>query len=131
MESWRIIWRRGISPLLTWEHLTVLRQALLIDDPRLLQGATTIPPPMTIVASNPCEAADPIGFCHWIADGQENVADVEEFFARVCFECDQRIQEPAACRWFINFWDESPREEARALLLGEVARALDERAKTA
>jgi hypothetical protein len=54
----------------------------------------------------------------------ETVAEVEEFFARVCFEADQRLGEPAACRWFLNWYDEAPRAEMRRLLLAEVNRAL-------
>ena len=55
------------------------------------------------------------------------VADVEEFFARVCFEADQALGEPAACRWFLNWFDETPRQEMCAQLLPEVDLALHER----
>jgi hypothetical protein len=59
-----------------------------------------------------------------VGDGLETVAEVEEFFARMCFEVDQRVGEPAGCRWFLNWFDETPREEMRAELLAEVERAL-------
>jgi hypothetical protein len=52
---------------------------------------------------------------------------VEEFFARMCFEIDQRLGEPAGCRWFLNWFDETPREEMRQQLLAEVKRALAQR----
>ena len=45
----------------------------------------------------------------------------------MCFAIDQRLGEPAGCRWFLNWFDETPRDEMRRLLLAEVARALTER----
>ena len=52
-----------------------------------------------------------------------------EFFARMCFEVDQRLGEPAGCRWFLNWFDETPRDEMRRELLAEVNVALAERHK--
>lgn len=52
---------------------------------------------------------------------------VEEFFARVCFEADQRLGEPAGCRWFLNWFDDTPRDQMRHELLTEVDRTLIER----
>ena len=37
------------------------------------------------------------------------------------------VGEPAACRWFLNWFDETPRDEMRRLLLAEVNRNLAER----
>lgn len=127
MESWRKVWRDGVEPLLSTEGLEALRQALVADDPRLLQGATTTPAPLACVQDWPVEAACALGFCGWIGDGLETVAEVEEFFARMCFEIDERLDEPAGCRWFLNWFDETPRDEMRALLLDEVKRALARR----
>jgi hypothetical protein len=73
------------------------------------------------------EAACGLGYCGWQGDGLETVAEVEEFFARTCFEADQRLGEPAACRWFLNWFDETPREEMRRQLLPEVNRSLAQR----
>ncbi|MFO0881674.1 MAG: hypothetical protein U0840_30620 [Gemmataceae bacterium] len=127
MESWRKVWRDGVEPVMSVEGLQALRQALQHDDPRLLQGATTSPPPLMCVQDWPVEAACAISYCGWQGDGLETVSEVEEFFARVCFEVDERLGEPAASRYFLNWWDETPRDEARRELLGEVARALRER----
>jgi hypothetical protein len=127
MESWQKVWRDGLAPLVSTEGLAVLARALASDDPRLLQGATTTPPPLTCVQDWPVEAACAVGYCGWQGDGLETVAEVEEYFARVCFELDQRLGEPAACRWFLNWFDETPRVEMRRLLLGEVQRTLAER----
>ena len=50
-----------------------------------------------------------------------------EFFARCCFEADERLGEPAACRWFLNWFDDAPRDTMRRELLAEVDAALAER----
>jgi hypothetical protein len=124
MESWRKVWREGLAPLLSTAGLESLKQALEQDDPRLQQGATTTPPPLQCVQDWPVEGACAIGFCGWQGDGLETVGDVEEFFARTCFEIDQRVGEPAGCRWFLNWFDETPRDEMRRLLVAEVNRTL-------
>lgn len=128
MESWRKVWRDGVEPLLTTDGLKALRQALKNDDARLVQGATTTPPPLMCVQDWPVEAACALGLCGWLGDGLETVGEVEEFFARMCFEVDQRLGEPAACRWFLNWYDETPRDEMRRELQAEVQRALVARA---
>jgi hypothetical protein len=127
MESWRKVWREGLANQISTSGLNALRRALLKDDPRLLQGATTSPPPLQCVQDWPVEAACGLGYCGWQGDGLETVAEVEEFFARVCFEADQRLGEPAACRWFLNWFDETPRAEMRQLLLPEINRSLAQR----
>jgi hypothetical protein len=127
MESWRKVWREGVVPLLSTPGLNALQGALKNDDARLLQGSTTTPPPLPCVQDWPVEAACALGFCGWQGDALETVAEVEEFFARTCFEIDQRLGEPAACRWFLNWFDETPRDEMREELLAEVQRALAQR----
>jgi hypothetical protein len=48
-------------------------------------------------------------------------------FSRICHAIDMEIGEPAACRYLINWWDETPRNLARAQLLPEIDRELDRR----
>ncbi len=127
MESWRKVWREGLAPLLSVAGLEALRAALVRDDPRLQQGATTTPPPLQCVQDWPVEGACAVGFCGWQGEGLETVGEVEEFFARMCFEIDQRLGEPAGCRWFLNWFDETPRDEMRRQLLAEVNRSLAQR----
>ncbi len=127
MEGWQKVWREGVTPLLSTTALEALRQALMHDDARLLQGATTSPPPLQCVQDWPVEAACALGFCGWQGEKLETVAEVEEYFARMCFEIDQRLGEPAACRWFLNWFDETPREQMREQLLTEVNRSLAQR----
>ena len=127
MEAWRKVWREGLVPLLSTKGLQALKQGLLRDDGRLTQGTTTTPPPMQCVLDWPVEGACVVGYCAWQGDGLETVGDVEEFFARVCFEADQRLGEPAAVRYFLNWYDDTPRDEMRKQLLAEVERALADR----
>jgi hypothetical protein len=127
MESWRIVWREGLAPLLSTKGLQALRRGLLRDDGRLTQGSTTTPPPMQCVLDWPVEGACVVGYCAWQGDGLETVGEVEETFARACFEADQRLGEPAAVRYFLNWYDDTPRDEMRRELLTEVNRALSER----
>ena len=124
MERWRLVWRDGFTPVLPTSGLIALRDALQTDDPRITQGSTTTPPPLLCVQDWLVEAACALGFCGWQGDGLGTVGEVEEFFARVCFEADQRLGEPAACRWFLNWFDDTPRDEMRRELLEEVEAAL-------
>lgn len=127
MESWRIVWRNGFVPVLPVDGLKALAEALRTDDVRLTQGSTTTPPPLMCVADWPCEAGCALGYCGTIENGgfgEATVGAVEEFFAKACFEADQRLGQPAACRWFLNWFDNTPRDEMRRELLAEVELAL-------
>ena len=147
IEPWRKCWRNGVDPCLTTDQLLILQKALVDDDPRLLQGATTTPPPLACVADWPCEGACALAYVgamemgglgvtkeEWRQKkspsiskstvGAATVQEAEEFFARTCFEVDKRLGEPAGCRWFLNWFDDTPRQEMREKLLGEVERSL-------
>lgn len=127
MEKWRQVWRQGVAPNLLTNELEALGEALAKDDPRLIQNGTTSPPPLSYMQNWPVEAACALAFCGWQGDGLETVAEVEEFFARLCFDIDKHMNEAAACRYFLNFFDETPREEMRKSLLKEVELSLRER----
>jgi hypothetical protein len=127
MENWKRVWRSGVAPLLSTESLGALKRALIDDDPGLIQGATTTPPPLGCVQDWPVEAACALGYCGWRGDGLRTVREVEEYFARMCFAIDERLGERAGCRWFFNWFDETPRAEMRKELLAEVLRSLAER----
>lgn len=118
MESWRQVLRATL-PLLPREGLLALLEALRNDDPALIQGATSSPPPLACVQDWPCEGACLVGYCGW-KSGLDTVGEVEEFFARWCHAADQALGEPAGCRWLLNWFDEAPREQVRASLLPEI-----------
>ena len=129
MESWREAWRNGFAVVLPLDGLLSLRDALRDDDARLLQGATTKPPPLMCVQDWPCEGGDAISWTRYCGDASVTVGDVEEHFAKMCFDVDQKIGEPAACRWFLNWFDDTPRAEMRRELVAEVELAIQARSQ--
>jgi hypothetical protein len=128
LPAWQHTWRHGFAPNISTAGLLALRTALLADDPRLIQGNTTTPLPMACVMDWPVEAGCATSLPGWLGDELETVAEVEEYAARIWFEADERLGEPGACRWFLNWWDDTPRETARPELLAEVERELGIRA---
>ena len=127
MESWRQVWRDGLVPCLSNEAIAALHDALIGDDPRLTQGSSTTPPPMLCVHDWPCEGGDALAFAVWQGDGKATVGAVHEAWADLCFQADNRLGEPAACRWFLNWFDDTPRDQMRRELLQEVELALSQR----
>jgi hypothetical protein len=127
MDSWRMVWREGVAPQLSTAGLEALLCGLRENDPALVQGSTTAPPPVQCMQECGVEGACAIGYAAWMGDGLETVGAVEEFFARVCFEADQALGEPAGCRRFLNWFDDTPREEVRRLLSEEIERTLAQR----
>jgi len=100
--------------------LTELRDACRRDDPRLIQGRTTDPPPFLCVQDWKCEGGCAVSYAGWQDEGLETVGEVEEFFARMCLEADTRLGEPAACRHFLNWFDDTPRPDAIRILADEI-----------
>ncbi len=127
MEKWRRIWREGIAPNLSQAGLQALELALIHDDPRLLQGATCSPPLLDDLNDREVEGTCAIGYCAWQGEGLNRVSEVEAFFQRICDAADAACQEPASCRFFLNWFDEASRSGMRRELLAEVSLALRER----
>jgi hypothetical protein len=127
IETWQQVWRDGIAPSLSTAELEILRAGLEQNDGRLVQGAVTFPPPLEVLADHAVERACALGYCGWQADGLITVALVDEFFNRICQEAGSRLGDPAACRWFLNWFDEAPRSGMRRKLLAEVCRTLSQR----
>ena len=131
LESWRKVWRDGVAPLLSVDALEALREGLERDDIHLTQGVTTRPLVDNGNGEEQCQGACVLGYCGWQGEGLDTIGRVEEFFARMCFEIDKSLGEPAGCRWFLNWWDESPRDEVRRELLAEVHLSLADHYLTA
>jgi hypothetical protein len=131
LTAWQRVFRIGIVPQLTVKGLQGLKMALERDDSRLITGATTNPPPLQCMADQPVEGCCPL--CYALLDGLKpyavSVGPLEERFAGACWEADQLLGEPAAMRYFLNWVDETPREQMRRKLLAEVELALAERVK--
>lgn len=126
MKLWREAWREGFAPGISPAALLAIRKGLLQDDPRMIQGATCSPPPMQAVQDWPVEAADILVYGFWIgdSDGLCEVGEAEEYFARSCYKCDHRIGGPEFSGHFLNWYDETPRDHMRKLMLPEVNVAL-------
>lgn len=125
MESWRTVWRNGFAKVLPLDGLVSLAEALRTDDERLIQGATTTPPPLMCVQSWPAEACCSIGWtCFKGGTGNTTVGEVEEHFAKACFDADNLTGQPADCRWYLQWFDDTPRDEMRRELLAEVELAI-------
>lgn len=123
MEKWRNVWRRGIAPQLPLAGLRALLTALVEDDPRLVQALTCVPTPLSINADRPIERACAVCFAGW-NNGIGNVGDLTEFFDETCSTADSQFDEPAKCRYFLNWFDDTPREIMRRELIPEVELAI-------
>lgn len=126
-ESALTVWRQGFAQVLPVEALQALAVGLRANDPRITQGQTTVPPPLLSLADCQCAGGDAIGFALWQGLDLQTVGEVEQAFARLCYECDQRVGEPASVRWFLNWWDDASRVDAFAVLLSEVDSAIASR----
>ena len=124
---WKHVFCCGVAPHLSVVCLETLRVALREDDPALIQGATSLPVSFEANKNRDVEAACVLGYCGWKGSGLKTVGEVEEFFAQICYDCDQSIGEPAACRHFLNWFDDTPRDQMRRLLLEEVESELNRR----
>lgn len=143
MEAWRATWRNGVAPCLTLEQLIALHDALASDDVRLIQGRTSYPPTIEPPFANdangqPIEAACVLGYCAAISLGgfsdsgantsAAKVLDVGHAFSQLCWRIDEEmLKDTAGCRWFLNWFDETPREQMRRVLLPEVQQVIDAR----
>lgn len=122
MEAWRIVFRK-FSQIANADGLKSLLEALETDSPTLIQGVTTSPPALACYVDQEVEACCLIGFTGW-REGCVTVNEVEEYFASMCYQIDDAIGEPGGCRFLLNWYDETPREEVRAKLIPELRFAL-------
>lgn len=129
--SWQLVWEKGFQPQFSTAALESLAQALETDDPRLTQGSTTTPPPLLCISDWPVEACCPVTFCGIPAEewAETAVGQAEEFFAKACWQADTALGEPAACRWLLNWIDDTPRPQMRSELLAVIRAELHRRAE--
>lgn len=132
METWRKVWREGVAPLLSAAALTALADGLERDDERIIQGRTVLAEwPAVSQRESPAAAACALGYCGWLGEELETVGEIEDFFGRLCGHIDDRLELEAGCRWFLNWFDETPREEMRRELRAEVRLELEQRGQVA
>lgn len=126
-ESWKKVFHEGFAPSFTIPQLQFLRALVANNQESLIQGGTCVPEPLACVLDFPVESACFVaaaGVYEHDGFGHATVEEVENFFARACYECDERLGEPLACRWFLNYFDETPREHLLAELLPELDKAI-------
>lgn len=134
MESWRRVFKEGFAPQCSTAELVALRDALVADDPHILQGATTSPPPLMCVRDWPVEDACPWAWVGAYRHGgikAATVAETEEEFSIFCQGCDLLLGEPASSRWFLNAWDDGKRDTMRRAVIEEINTILEARANAA
>mgnify|MGYP001559826197 CR=1 FL=1 len=119
MENWVETWRKGIAPLLSDKSLDVLLTALVKDDQCLIQGQIT----SRMLPILPVEAACAIGYVGWKGEGLKRVGEVNDFFGQICFQADELLNETCGgVRWFLSWFDDTPRDEMRLRLIPEIQR---------
>lgn len=101
-----------------------------MDDPRIVQRVTTIPPPLLCNADRLVECADPLAYALWQGHHLKTVGQVEEAWAEMCFKADEMLGEMGACRFFLNWIDDTDRAVMIRELLVEVEIALAGRKPT-
>jgi hypothetical protein len=118
------VFREGLAPQLTDADLHLLRGALAQDDPALIQGSASIPPPLECLADWDIEGADLLGWVGWRSRGLRTVGEVEEFAWQTCLAIDSRLGEPGGVKHLLRWYDWTARAEVRRELLAEVDREL-------
>lgn len=129
MEKWRDVWRNGIAPHLSTAALEAMLRGIERDDPLLIQGSTTYPPLLEALKDRDVEACCPIGFAGWQGEGLKTLGEIEVYFQKTCDAADATFHEPASCRFFLNWVDDTPREKMRLELAIELRYALSKRTK--
>lgn len=125
-ELWRRVWREGLVPLLSTASLEHLADILMRDDDRLIQGVTISPPALDVFEQHEVEAGCFIVLCA-VAEGNETVGQAFRYFERMCLDVDEILHEPGICRYFLDWFDATPRRVMRGELLQEVQDALARR----
>lgn len=111
--------REHLAPQFSDTQLTQLRDALRSDDPRLVQGVTTLPIVRGPATNNaPVQAACAVGFCG-IAAGLQTAGQVANYVAEAF------LDRPLVM--FVEWFDNQPRGEVFATLANEIDSILETR----
>lgn len=122
MEAWREDWREKIAPKLTAAGLTALRDALLTQDPALIQGRTVLPTGKYDKGHLPIEACCGVGYGVWKGEGLTTLQEVWKRWEEICIPAGK-----PAVRGFIGYWDRTPLDEIARDLVPEIELALANR----
>ena len=129
MTQWEEVFTKGFAPIMSDKELECLRDALINDSIELLQGQTTSPDLLDCIQYWPCKGACAIAYAGWKGQNLNLLKEVEEYFSKLCFECDKFFDEPAICRHFLNWFDDTARSEVKSQLVPTINRILNDRFK--
>jgi len=124
---WQRVFRDGIAPQLSTTALLALVNALEAKDETIVRGVGCLPKPTPANADETVTAADAACYAIWRGYGVNKVGDLEERFAQLTFECDQLVGEPAGCRYFLNWWDDTELDTTRPQLAALIWSILNSR----
>lgn len=124
--DWRWVWRDGLAELLPDAGLLALRDALVLDDPALVQGTTVQPPPFWSNSRLPVECGCPVAYALW-KSGSVTVGAVAGYFRSVLRDAERKLGVEEATRSFLNWFDDTPRALAIEDLLIEVEAEMERR----
>lgn len=127
-NSWQWAWQ-ALAAQQTDAELTSLAEALERNDSRLLQGATCEPAPMEWYFGDEVERACGVCWGLWQVRKCYRVGELDNAFRATLFAADQLLAEPAATRFFVNWFDETPRSIVFPALALEVRAELARRAE--
>ena len=127
MQPWQLAWHSGFAPQFTDAELRALAAALAADDPALLQGGTTHPPPLHVLAGEPPLKACALCLPAWRAGGVRTVGGLEDAFLRLLSGAVALTGDPGAPGYFLGWFDDTPRPAMLAQLLAEVELSLSVR----
>jgi len=127
-DLWRLAWREGYAPLLEEKSLGAVLRACRQGDPRLVQGATSVPP-ASLSEKAPCEAGCALVFAR-LALGPATAREAEDWFAGLVSKASARLARSAACAGDFTEWvDTVPRDEMLSALALECEAELAKRRK--
>jgi len=130
-ELWRSVLQDGLLPVMTSDQIRCVLACLLHNDGRLIQGATTSPPPLKAVASDPVERACLVGMAVWQLQDGFTVGETDKGYVRLLGQTDRLYEKHhsnhQASRWFLSWFDDTSRDEMRAELIPELKAELERR----
>lgn len=120
ISLWREVWADGLADQLPTDGLIALRDALVRDDPRLLQGATCQPSAAYRSTRHlHVECACPVAYTLW-RTGFWTVGSLERAFHAALMAADREIGRERALSSFLCWCDDTPRDAMREQLLDVV-----------
>ncbi len=117
----------GFFPQIGTDSLRELLRLCRTDNPALVQGTNCLWQEWSETSQLKTCAIGSVA----VAEGNLDPDQIENRFAELCAGADSRIGEYAACRWFLNWHDETPREAMLSALASEIEAEIKRRTEGA